>query len=98
MLESPHHFDVYGLLSGGVMPQNSGKQSKSEFFSRAWQIGILTTVPFVLVAGPVLGYLAGNWLDQKYHSDPYAKLVLIILGLGASVREIIQIVRSVLKT
>ena len=80
------------------MPQNNEKQSKSEFFVKAWQIGILTTVPFILVAGPVVGYLAGNWLDQKYHSDPYGKVILIVLGLAASVREIIQIIRDVLKT
>ena len=69
------------------MPQN-----------KVWQIGVLTTIPFILVAGPVVGYLAGNWVDQKYHSDPYAKAVLIVLGLIASVREIIQIIRNVLKT
>ena len=80
------------------MPQNSDKQSKSEFFAKARQIGILTTVPFILVAGPVVGYLAGNWLDLKYHSDPYGKVVLIVLGLAASVREIVQIIRDVLKT
>ena len=80
------------------MPQSSDRQGKSEFFLRAWQIGILTTVPFILVAGPVVGYLAGNWLDQKYHSDPYWKLVLIILGVAASVREIVQIIKNVLKT
>ena len=80
------------------MLQNSERPGKSEFFLRAWQIGILTTVPFILVAGPVVGYLAGNWLDQKYHSDPYGKLVLIILGVAASVRQIVQIIRDVLKT
>ena len=80
------------------MPQNNEKRNKSEFFLKAWQIGILTTVPFILVAGPVVGYLAGNWLDHKYHSDPYAKAVLIILGLAASVKEIIQIIRDVIKT
>jgi len=80
------------------MPQNNGKRNKSETGAKAWQIGILTTVPFILVAGPVLGYFAGNWIDQKYHSDPYAKAVLIILGLIASVRQIVQITRDVLKT
>ena len=80
------------------MPQNNERRGKSEFFLRAWQIGILTTVPFILVAGPVVGYLAGNWIDQKYHFDPYGKLVLIVLGVGASVRQIVQIIKDVLKT
>ena len=80
------------------MSQNSERRSKSEFFLKAWQIGILTTVPFILVAGPVVGYLAGNWVDQKYHSDPYGKLVLIVLGVVASVRQIIQIIKNVLET
>lgn len=80
------------------MVQTNGKKNQSEFYLKAWQIGILTTVPFILVTGPVVGYLAGNWIDQKVHSDPYAKAVLIILGLIASVREIIQIIRNVIKS
>lgn len=91
MLESPH-------LRSRVMPQNNEIRNKSESFLKVWQIGILTTVPFILVAGPVLGYLAGNWVDQKYHSDPYAKAVLIIVGLIASVREIVRIIRDVIRT
>ena len=80
------------------MPQNREKPGKSEFFQIAWQVGILTTVPFILVAGPLIGYWVGDWFDRRYHSDPYAKAILMLLGLIGSVREIVQIIRRVLKS
>ena len=80
------------------MPQNSERRGKSEFFQTAWLVGILTTVPLILVAGPLIGGFVGDWFDHKYHSDPYGKIVSIILGLIASVGQITQIVRKLLKT
>lgn len=80
-----------------IMPQNSKKRGKSELFQIAWQVGLLTTVPFILVAGPLIGFLAGDWFDRKYHSAPYGKTILIVLGIVGAVREIIQIIRRVLK-
>lgn len=79
------------------MPQKSEKKGRSEFLQIAWQVGILTTVPFILVAGPLIGFWAGDWFDRRYHSEPYGKLVLILFGLMGSVREIIRIVARVLK-
>lgn len=73
-------------------------QKKSDFVAKAWQIGILSTVPFILVGGPLLGFFIGDWLDRKYAWDPYGKLALILLGVAASVREIAQIIKDVLKS
>jgi F0F1-type ATP synthase assembly protein I len=51
-------------------------------------IGILTTIPFVLMFGPLIGFYAGDWLDQKFGTEPYLMILLIVLGFIASAREV----------
>lgn len=41
----------------------------------------------MLVAGPLLGYFAGNWLDEKFGTEPYLMIILILIGLVSSGRE-----------
>ncbi len=75
-----------------------GRGTKSELFSKAWQIGVLSSIPFVLVVGPLLGYFIGDWLDRSFGWEPWGKAVLIPMGLVASGREIAKIVKDVLKS
>lgn len=86
---------MYSLVK--IMPQNNGNKNKSEFFLRARQIGILTAVPLVLPLGPLIGYLLGHWIDQKFGIDPFATIVMILLGVAASVRETIRMIREALR-
>jgi len=53
----------------------------------ARQVGLLTAIPFILLAGPVLGYLVGSWLDRKLGTEPILLIVLLLVGLAASGRE-----------
>ncbi|NMC44896.1 MAG: AtpZ/AtpI family protein [candidate division Zixibacteria bacterium] len=46
-----------------------------------------------MIGGPLVGYFAGTWLDKKLGTDPYLMIVLIILGLAASIREVINLLR-----
>lgn len=71
--------------------------AKSERLQIAWQVGVLTTVPFILVAGPLIGFWMGDWIDQRYATDPYGKAVLIFLGFAGSIREIVRIVQRILR-
>lgn len=57
------------------------------------QIGILTAIPFVMLAGPVVGYLLGNWLDGMLGTEPYLMIILIILGFVSSGREIYRLIK-----
>jgi F0F1-type ATP synthase assembly protein I len=50
-------------------------------------IGLLTAIPFLLMFGPVLGYFAGNWLDQRFGTEPYLMVLFIVLGFVASGKE-----------
>ncbi len=65
------------------------KQSKGTETGRWFRpIGILTTIPFVLMFGPLIGYFGGEWLDQKLGTEPYLMVLLIVLGFVASGREV----------
>ena len=60
----------------------------------AWrQIGLLSTIPFLLALAPIVGYLLGNYLDQRFGTRPWLGIVLLGLGFVAGVRETVKIVR-----
>ena len=58
------------------------------------QIGAVTTIPMLLVAGLIVGFLLGSWIDNKYASDPWAKTILSLLGFAAGVKQSIDIIRN----
>lgn len=80
-----------------IMPPRSGDKDKSEFFLRARQIGILTSIPLILALGPLIGYFAGSWIDRKFGFYPVGTLALIGLGFAASVRETVRMIREALR-
>ena len=61
---------------------------------RLIQAGLLTAISIVLLVGPALGYLGGAWLDRRWSSDPWGTALGIILGLAASGRSTIQLIRQ----
>jgi ATP synthase protein I len=60
----------------------------------AWrQIGLLSSIPFILALAPIVGFLLGKFLDQKFRTQPWLSLILLVLGFVAGVRETIKIVK-----
>jgi len=51
----------------------------------------------MLVAGPVLGFFIGRWLDGKFDTEPYLMVILVLLGLVASGKESYKILKQVTK-
>jgi ATP synthase protein I len=72
-------------------------ENKGSFYSQLKQIGVLTTIPIILVAGPVAGFFTGGWIDRKFQSYPWFTILFLFLGLGASGREIFRLLKQVLK-
>ncbi len=64
-----------------------------EVRKEARQVGILTGVPAALVAGPLVGLLAGKFLDNHFHTSPWLLLVCLALGFAASGREVVRMLR-----
>lgn len=71
---------------------------KAPLYSQVKQLGILTTVPIILLIGPVIGYFAGSWLDRKFQVYPWFTIIFVSLGFLAAGREVARLLKAVLKS
>jgi len=55
---------------------------------RMRDVGIYTTIPTMLVVGPVLGYLLGHWAAGRWGHDAAFEGGGVALGLLASFRQV----------
>ncbi|MCX5713011.1 MAG: hypothetical protein NTY47_08175, partial [Candidatus Omnitrophica bacterium] len=69
---------------------------KQDIFRFIKIAGMVSFIPFVLVSGPLAGYLAGDFLAKAFGA-PYLRLMCIGLGAVAVIFETFKIVRLVLK-
>jgi len=46
-----------------------------------------------MVAGPLVGYFIGEWLDRKLDTSPYLTVVLIVMGFISSGREVYKLIK-----
>ena len=72
-------------------------EKKDAYFSQLKQIGSLTAVPIILLAGPAVGYFTGGWVDRQFRFYPWCTVLLSVLGFIASGREVMRLLRQVLK-
>ncbi len=56
-------------------------------------LGILTTIPMLLAAGPLVAFFIGRWIDQRLGSA-WVMPVLVILGLIAGIRETYRVIKK----
>ena len=71
------------------------EEKKENKYSSYKQVAILTTLPIILAAGPILGILLGNYLDKKLNTSPYLVILFLIFGCVASGRQVYKmIIRS----
>lgn len=59
--------------------------------------GLLSFLPFVLVAGPLGGYILGNYLEKRFNLPSYVSGICITVGFIASLKETIRIIKITLK-
>lgn len=71
--------------------------NKDAFYSQLKQLGVLMTVPMILLAGPVIGFLLGGWVDHKIRVYPWFTIFFIALGFIASAREVARLLRQISK-
>lgn len=58
------------------------------------QIGIATTIPMILAAGPLVGYWIGQWVDRRFGSEPWGVVILALLGLAAGIKQVVHVIRQ----
>ncbi len=69
------------------------KKIEDDIYAKLKQVGLLTTIPIMLAAGPIMGYFAGDFLDKKFKSSPIFVAILVVLGFIAGARESIRILK-----
>ncbi|MEW6014531.1 MAG: AtpZ/AtpI family protein [Candidatus Zixiibacteriota bacterium] len=57
------------------------------------QLGLLGTIPIIMVVGPVVGFFIGRWLDSKLGTAPFLLILFLIFGFIASGKEIYRIIK-----
>jgi len=70
---------------------------KNAFYSQVKQLGVLTTIPIILLVGPIIGFFLGGWIDRKTHLYPWFTIIFIFLGFAAAGKEIVRLLKQVLK-
>jgi F0F1-type ATP synthase assembly protein I len=78
---------------------NSDKEKRSTHMDSAHYIrltGLGMTIPFAFLAGPLLGYFVGTWLDGRYGTG-WITGVAVVLGLVGSIRLVISLVQQLQK-
>jgi len=56
-----------------------------------------TSIPFVLLGGPMVGFFIGAFLDQRFNSGKLFTFLFVVLGFVAAVKETIYIIKRVQK-
>ena len=54
----------------------------------------LSTIPMVMIAGPLLGYFCGYYIDEWFGTKPFGLIVFIILGLVAAFKQVFFMIRK----
>ncbi len=57
-------------------------------------MGLLAAVPALLLAGPLIGFFGGQWLDTKFGTDPWLMTFGVIFGIAAAGKEIWRLVKK----
>ncbi len=53
----------------------------------------MLTIPFILAASPIIGWLIGDWLDKKLGTEPYLMYLFVVIGFAAGFRELFRIIK-----
>jgi len=54
------------------------------------QAALLTAIPMVLMGGPVIGYLIGDYLDRLFSTSPWLMVIFIAMGTVSGIQQKIK--------
>ena len=69
------------------------KKSKDDRYLAMRRAGLLTTVPVLLAASPIIGFFIGRFLDGKFGTDPLLTYLFLILGFVAGAVQVAKMAR-----
>jgi len=69
------------------------QKKKEDRYAVIRQAGLLTTIPPLLVAAPLIGFFIGRFLDRRFGTDAVLTIVFLIFGFIAAGVQIAKIVK-----
>ena len=72
-------------------------EKKDAFYTQVKQLGILTTIPIILLVGPAIGFFLGGWIDRKAHIYPWVTILFVFFGFAGSGREVFRLLKQISK-
>jgi len=57
------------------------------------QVGLLTSIPFILALAPIIGFFIGQYMDNHFRTRPWLSIILLLFGFIGGVRETIKIIK-----
>lgn len=79
------------------MRKRQGKHVSSSFGQEdraSRNLAVATTIPFVLLSGPLVGYGIGYLLDKGFGTS-FFFIIFIVLGLLASIKMTIDLIAKI---
>jgi ATP synthase protein I len=67
---------------------------KEKDYNWARQMGLLSTIPFLMAVPPIAGLLIGRYLDKRFNATPVLTIIFLLLGFVAGVREVRNVIRK----
>jgi ATP synthase protein I len=63
-------------------------------YNWARQMGLLSTIPFLMAVPPIAGLLIGRYLDKRFNAYPVLTIIFLLLGFAAGVREVARVLKK----
>jgi ATP synthase protein I len=67
---------------------------KKDQYNWARQMGLLSTIPFLMAIPPIAGLLIGRYLDKRFNAYPVLTIIFLLLGFAAAVREVALVIKK----
>ncbi len=68
---------------------------KDDLYKGIKTVGFITFIPFILAAGPLSGYFAGDFMQKKFNLSSHVVLLGVVFGFAAGVMETVRILKAV---
>jgi ATP synthase protein I len=69
-------------------------EPEKDRYNWARQMGLLSTIPFLMAVPPIAGLLIGRYLDKRFNAYPVFTIIFLLLGFAAGVREVALVIRK----
>ena len=70
------------------------KRKNNDLYVGLRQAGIVMSIPMMLGAGPVIGYVIGYLLDQQFGTG-WLYILMAFVGFAAGVNEAIRVIKII---